>query len=112
MQTVNPAPRPVLVALLNELLNAETFDTIADVSAALKARAARLRIPYDAPAIAEALQVVRYARPIVRDTRPRPLSPDRLVSEDPIVPRDTARRIVVELWRRHDEARRKWQGCD
>ncbi len=103
-----PYRRPVLVALLHDVLNAETFDTLGDAVAALKARAARLHVPYDAALITEALTAVQTTRPIVRDTRPPRLAPDRLVSADPIVPRDRAKVIVVELW----ERRRKWKGCD
>ena len=111
-KAIAPYRRPILVALLHDTLNAERFDSLGDVVEALKTRAARLHVPYDAALIAEALTAVQQTRPLVRDTRPPLVAPDRLVSEDPIVPRDRAKVIVVELWRREDERRRKWKGCD
>ena len=55
----------VLVALLHETLNAEEFESIADLCEALKTRAARLRIPYDAATIANAVERVYHCRPLV-----------------------------------------------
>ena len=64
MQAEKTDKRPVLVALLHELLNVEQFPTIADLCDALKTRAARLRIPYDVDSIAEALVIVHRSRPL------------------------------------------------
>ena len=55
----------VLAALLHDVLNGDEFATIADVADALKTRAARLKIPYDAARIAEALERVHYTRPLL-----------------------------------------------
>jgi len=55
---------PVLVALLHETLNAEEFPTIADLCEALKTRAARLHIPYDATAVSDAMVTVYRTRPL------------------------------------------------
>ena len=60
-----PDGNPVLVALLHELLNVEHFASIADICEALKSRAAKLRIPYDTPSIAEAVERVYHVRPLV-----------------------------------------------
>ena len=64
MQAQRTPNQPVLVAVLHELLNVERFDTIADICEALKLRAARLRIPYNADSIAEALVIVHRSRPL------------------------------------------------
>lgn len=58
--------KPVLVAVVHDVLNAETFDTIADLCDVVKTRAARLHIPYDATAMTAALTAVKHARPLVR----------------------------------------------
>ena len=55
----------MLVAVLHDLLNVEQFASIADLADALKTRAARLHIPYDAARIAEALERVHYTRPLL-----------------------------------------------
>jgi hypothetical protein len=52
----------VLVALLHELVRTEAFTCYADVIDALKRRAARLRIPYDGPAIQDAVRQVEHRR--------------------------------------------------
>jgi hypothetical protein len=57
---------PILVALLHQMLNVEEFDSIADLADALKHKAARLRIPYDAARIADALAIVHRSRSITR----------------------------------------------
>lgn len=56
---------PILAAVLHELLHVERFEAIGDVAEALKRRAAKLRIPYDATTITEALHVVGHTRPLV-----------------------------------------------
>jgi len=93
-------PQPILVALLHETLKTERFDTMADVADALKTRAARLRIPYNASAITDALTIVQRSRLLVRDTLPRVVKPDTLTPEPAIVSREDAGRIVRALWRR------------
>lgn len=55
----------VLVALVHETLKMEQFDTIADLSEAVKVRAARLRIPYEATRLTEALRAVARTRQLV-----------------------------------------------
>ena len=62
-------PKPILVALLHELLNGEDFATIADLADGLKTRAARLRIPYDPERIADALVTVYRTRPLLLSDR-------------------------------------------
>ncbi len=54
-----------LAALTHEALQRETFDNLADLSEAVKARAARLRIPYNATAVTDALRTVAYTRRLV-----------------------------------------------
>ena len=59
------ARSPVLVALLHEMLNAEDFESLADVVDALKTNATALRIPYDLDAIVTALAIVGQTRQLV-----------------------------------------------
>ena len=56
----------ILAAVLHELLNVESFATIADLADALKTRAARLHIPYDVQAITDALVIVHRTRDLTR----------------------------------------------
>jgi len=66
------APKPsVLVALVHELLKAQTFETYADLVDAAKARAARLRLRYDSDAIKRAIVHVERVSgvPLVRPAR-------------------------------------------
>ena len=58
-------PAPILVALLHETLNREHFDTLADLVEALRANAARLRIPYDVDSITTAVAIVGRTRQLV-----------------------------------------------
>jgi len=70
-----PAPKsPALVALTHEVLNRDRFETLSDLCETLKLRAARLRIPYDATSITEALTAVKHGRPLLRQTTPRVLT--------------------------------------
>jgi len=55
----------VLAALVHELVKAEPFDTLSDLSEATKRRAARLRIPYTCELVTEALTIVGRTRPLV-----------------------------------------------
>jgi hypothetical protein len=107
MPAIAPYRRPILVALLHDTLNAEQFDTLADVVDALKTRAARLHVPYDAALVTEALTAVQQTRPLVKETRPiRTPAPRPIRPALELVPADTARRVLDELYRRNPEARR------
>jgi hypothetical protein len=89
----------VLVALIHELLNAERFETAADLKHAVKTRAARLRIPYDSAAIAEALDAVAHTREILPEPFPRNANPKHVERVDgpPPVPPEAARAILDKL---------------
>lgn len=102
MHTEKTRRGTVLAAIVHDTLNAETFDMVADLIEAVKTRAARLRIPYDATAITEALAAVGRTRPLLRvATAPPQCPPDHLFSEDPPVPRELAGRIMADLKRRN-----------
>jgi len=86
---------PVLVALLHELLNEQAFDSLADLTAELKHRAARLRIAYDSSRISSALHAVEQSRPLVQPTvRHRPDPP----ADPPPITRDEAIDFLARLW--------------
>ena len=88
----------VFVALVYETLKSERFDSIADLAEAVKCRAAKLRIRYDATRITDAIaHVARLAKSPIVGSLPRVKSPDRLVSDPPIVSRDTAAQLLARL---------------
>ncbi len=58
-------PGTILAALLHDLLKADSFETFSDLKDALKSRAARLRIPYDATAVTAAIRSVERSRPVL-----------------------------------------------
>jgi hypothetical protein len=92
--------KPVLVAVVHDVLNAETFDMLADLCEAIKRRAARLRIPYDATVITEALTAVKHVRPLVRETLPQTVTSTERPPEDELIPRDLAARVLQDLRQR------------
>ena len=100
---INNTPR-LLAKLLREIVSGETFDSYADLIDALKTRASRLHIRYEPDDITTAIAWVESNRELVRDTTPKKLAPDTLVSEPPLVPREQATAIVQELWRRLNPA--------
>jgi len=59
----------VLVALTHETLNAGTFESIADLSEAIKTGAGRLGIPYTAGIVAAAIRAVGARRPLLKENR-------------------------------------------
>lgn len=61
----------VIAAVIHELLKAESFSSIADLKEAIKCRCATLRIPYDATAVYEALDLVERTRETVPSRLPR-----------------------------------------
>ena len=97
----------VLTALVHETLNAAPCASLQELSDAVKARAARLRVPYDSGQIADAIRLVGRTRPMVWS---------------PVVPGGQARRpaIVVPPVSHHDAVRllaemgatiRPWPGA-
>lgn len=60
-----PHRAPVLVAVVHGVLNAQRFESIADLADAVKRAAARARIPYDADGITAAIAFVEHSRAIV-----------------------------------------------
>jgi hypothetical protein len=59
------ASHGVIAAVVHDVLAAEKFDAVADLSEAVKCRCASLKIPYDAGAVTEAIQLVERTRPVV-----------------------------------------------
>jgi hypothetical protein len=55
----------LIAAVIHDVLTAEKFDAVADLSEAVKRRCATLKIPYDAGTVTEAIQVVERTRPVV-----------------------------------------------
>src|SRR5262245_28201941 len=95
--------RARLVAkVLRELVAGETFETLADVTDALKFKLARLRIGWTNDDISDALTWVGSNVELVH----RPVQPFVPVRQAPVFGRDEARRIwqqleeAVTLWRK------------
>jgi hypothetical protein len=94
MHAPNHHPRPILVAVVHELLRVESFETITDLAAAVKVRAARLRLHYDSGAVSRAIAHVESVSkvPILRPARvTMPTSP----SLAPEGPRLDAMRVLA-----------------
>ncbi len=92
------ASNGVIAAVVHDVLAAEKFDAVADLSEAVKCRCASLKIPYDAGAVTEAIQLVERTRPVVA-TGIRPLKRvehlERLDDVQPI-----SRAEAADLWPR------------
>ena len=87
-----------VVKVLRALLKTERFDTYPDVFESLKVRCARLRIPYDASLVSDAVTQVEKGgeRPIIsRPPAPKELGPLR--HEYPFISRDEAATICAQL---------------
>jgi hypothetical protein len=56
----------LLAGLVRDVLRGQPFDTLADLTDALKYRCARLRIPWTPDAISEAYRLVASNRRLVR----------------------------------------------
>jgi hypothetical protein len=88
----------LLARLVRAVLARESFDTVADVTEALKVECARLKIGWTNDAIAEAYRIIESNRPLVGTPRRSPPVPPPHVHEDVRpVSRDEARNIVGRL---------------
>jgi len=65
-------PTRLLAAIVHDVIDRDGFTTIADLADAVKARCARLRIPYDAATITAAIALVARTRPVLEPTPGRP----------------------------------------
>jgi hypothetical protein len=65
------AKNPVISAVIHDLLNGQSFDNFSDLTEGIKSRCARLRIPYDAGRISDALSLVARTRPLLRQPAAR-----------------------------------------
>lgn len=72
MPTEHPTdPNPRLLAkVLRSVLAVDTFESLADLTAVLKHRCARMRIPYSADAITEAYACVGSNAPLLTGMNP------------------------------------------
>ena len=57
--------------MLHEVLKRESFASYADLKETLKRDAARLHLPYDAHAVANAITTVEHTRRVLRPLVPR-----------------------------------------
>lgn len=95
--------RPVLVAVVHEVLNQDRFTDLGDLTEAVKARASRLRIPYDSGRVADAVRTVAHVRPVVFTEQHANVA-RQVAADTGIVSPAEARRIVDELLRRTGRA--------
>jgi hypothetical protein len=72
----NPTTGSVIAAVVHDLLDADRFETEADLVDALKFRLARYRIRWTNDAIAHALRIVATTRPLVGAPAPPPPRPE------------------------------------
>jgi hypothetical protein len=87
----------VIAAVIHDVLTAEKFDAVADLSEAVKRRCATLKIPYDAGTVTEAIQVVERTRPVVAPMGIKRIKPLERVDDDV---RPITRAEAAELWPR------------
>jgi hypothetical protein len=85
----------VLSKLVNEVLNVEHFESLADLAEAVKCRAARLHIPYDSTRVAEAIDLVGRKRELF--SKPEPPPPSTRPAERWPVESWDAREILQQL---------------
>lgn len=95
--TTTPARSSVLAAVVYDVLARESFETAADLSEAVKCRAARLRIPYDGAGVTAALETVARSRPLLREREGVRLTPGTLRPAEPGVSRADAAAILAGL---------------
>jgi hypothetical protein len=93
----------LLAKLVRELLTSERFETLADLTDALKARCSKLKISQTPADVTEAFRVIASNTSLAnepaglerrRDTTPAPI-------EEEIIPRVTASRVYRELMDRY-----------
>jgi hypothetical protein len=63
------ATQSVITAVVHELLNRESFATYVDLAETVKDRCAKLRLPYDAGRVSDAIRVVERTRPVLHTHR-------------------------------------------
>jgi hypothetical protein len=89
----------ILAKVLRDLLRTETFDTLADLTDALKARSAQLKIAWTADELNDAFTVIDSNTPLIPERYPKPTNPKHIErpeeSFDP--PKDEARAVVEKL---------------
>jgi len=94
-----------LAKIVRDVLSRETFDTMADLTDAVKFRCAVLRIPWSNDAINDAYRLVESNRPLVR---PSPQLRRRLEElPAPMLSHDEACAILARLgWQKPKDHRR------
>jgi hypothetical protein len=89
----------LLATLIRDMIRAESFASLADLTDALKFRCARLRIPWTPDDISAALQWVGSNRPLVTSEVPPP-RPAARTDPDPVgLTRDQASATLARLLR-------------
>jgi hypothetical protein len=122
MFSPNPEPKSRLLArLVRETLHEESFDTVADLTDALKFRCARLHIRWTPDDITEALRVVESNTPLVRPPveprRHEERSPDPVVIDRPFATAFLAelgyrvRTMAPATWRDPDQLRQDYEAA-
>lgn len=101
---IPPAPR-LVVRVLQDVVRQEPFACYADLAEALKARCARLRIPFSSDVISQAIDRLELGGRVrlIDSTPQRPRQPAPLQTTPPISRRDAARLYTRLLARYHDE---------
>jgi hypothetical protein len=88
----------VIAAVVHEVLKTEQFESLADLAEAVKCRCARLKIPYDAGTVAEAIHLVERTRPVLSGIEPiRRITRIERIEDDV---RPITRAEAAELWPR------------
>jgi len=90
------ASQSVITAVVHELLKRESFSTYVDLAETVKDRCAKLRLPYDAGRVNDAIRVVERTRPCVTQ---QPVAYPRRRERDAVRPvsKADATRILAGL---------------
>ena len=95
MNERNPETKSLLMArIIRELLKAEAFESLADLTDALKFRCSRLRIRYTPDDITDAFRLIASNTELVHRPRRRGYEPP---PEPPMISHDEARAILDRL---------------
>ena len=85
----------LLATVVRQLLKVEQFETLADLTEALKCRCATLRIPWTNDAITDAYHLIDTNTPLLKRSRPAPVpDPDPVA---PVIDHAFASRFLQEL---------------
>jgi hypothetical protein len=89
----------VISAVVHDVLKTDQFESLSDLAEAVKTRCARLKIPYHAGVVTEAIHLVERTRPVVCDLKSHNTNRSHIERIEQDV-RPITREEAAELWPR------------